>query len=686
MPASSRALLPLLLLALLALAAPARTAAQPVAFAFDAPPDPAVTNPFARELWADVTTPSGRTLHLPAYYAGGSTFAVHVRRDETGDYRVGDVTDTSGGKPAVTLAVQLRSDRSIAVPSPAGRPAIERDPQNPGAFRRSDGRAFVPVGANLAWSPTGQIEYFRQALPAFARGDLNWKRVWMCHWGGLDLDWVVGAPSPVPGRLDARVAAKWDELLAIAEREGVYLQVVFQHHGQFSTGTNPNWSRNPWNAANRGGFLGKPADFFTSPVALALTKSKYRYVVARWGWSPAVFAWELFNEVHWVDAWAKQKDLAAVARWHSTLAAYVRSIDAYHHLVTTSTEDLQSPVYEGMDFYQPHLYPADPVAAVRSHAAPADPTRPVFYGEEGEDNLAASDEVKKSGVAIIPAVWASVMGHGTLPAQPWDGWKLVEQNRLAELGAVNRFITASQFPLQHGLQPFSAVVETVGRVPLRLVAAQVWQRRPAAEIAYPLDGRVPVGAADVPLIYVGNERGLADGFPGRVTYHLDFPRVATVRARVTETGRKGGALRLRVDGQAGVMARSMGPALPAELVLDVSAGPHTLVVENPADGWVALPELDLGLDTSELAAIGQRNDTFVALWLWRRAQLYALAPPPPVAGTLVLDAVPAGTWHVTWWDTTTGQPAAPVTLDHPGGALRLPVPPISRHAAVVLTR
>jgi hypothetical protein len=52
----------------------------------------------------------------------------------------------------------------------------------------------------------------------------------------------------------------------------------------------------------------------------------------------------------------------------------------------------------------------------------------------------------------------------------------------------------------------------------------------------------------------------------------------------------------------------------------------------------------------------------------------------------VLEDVPAGTWHATWWDSLKGVPAAPVPIRHPGGTLRLPTPPISRHAAVTLTR
>lgn len=80
-----------------------------------------------------------------------------------------------------------------------------------------------------------------------------------------------------------------------AERHGIYFQLVLQHHGQYTT-TNSNWDENPWNAEN-GGFLNTPEEFLTSERAKELTRRKYRYIMARWSYSPQIMAWELFNEV-----------------------------------------------------------------------------------------------------------------------------------------------------------------------------------------------------------------------------------------------------------------------------------------------------------------------------------------------------------------------------------------------------
>jgi hypothetical protein len=411
-----------------------------------------------------------------------------------------------------------------------------------------------------------------------------------------------------------------------------------------------------------------------------------------------VLAWELFNEVHWVDAISIHHHEDAVARWHAEMAAFIRSIDPYHHLITTSTENLRSPIYADMDYFQPHLYPANLLAGVRRFdPAPAKLDRPVFYGEMGDENTTLlTPEEKASGIGQVPPVWSSLMGQGRYPAEPWNGARLMEKGRIGELGAVARFLAATGLGQRDGLTPFSAVVECDTRVPLVLVGGQTWERRPAPEITVPLDGRQPVEYADIPRIYVGSPDSLAEGYPGRATYHIDFSAPVTLRLHIADTGKRGAAIRVLLDDKTAVEktwparpADSGGSTAPnaAELSFSSTAGAHTIVVENPGGpDWFDLSGIDLGLDTPVLAAVGKRGGDFIALWVWHRTGVFALQSPAPVTGIMLIEDVPAGTWHVTWWDTLKGIPAASTTTAHQGGLLRLPTPSIARHAAVVLTR
>jgi hypothetical protein len=697
MPPSLRrrpSLLPAFCLLLFLLPA-VRAAVDPVTFVFRLPPD--ARNPFTRILWAEVVTPGYETIRLPVFFAGDGQFAVRARAGEKGEYRLGKVTENFRGQITILTPDMVSRDRQ-RIREVEELPAVRCAAGQPARLELADGTVYTPIGANLAWADQDRVAFHLRALAAFGRAGLNWTRIWMVHWSGLNLDWLPDdmGKSPPPGFLDLRVAADWDKIVAQAEKKGVYLQIVLQHHGQYSSVADSSWPQHPWNAANPGGFLASPAEFYTSPIAKGLTALKYRYIVARWGYSPAVLAWELFNEVHWTDAIERNHDEAAVARWHSEMAAYLRSVDRYHHLVTTSTDNLRSPIYADMDYFQPHLYPSNILAGVRFFDPPPDQLdRPVFCGEYGDNHMPLTPEQKASGVAIVPPVWASLMGQGRYPAQPWVGEQLIKQGRLNELGAVARFLAATGLGGREGLTPFSPIVECPTRIPLVLGAGQVWQRRPDPEITVPLDGREPPAFADIPQILVGSPSTSVYSFPGRVTYHFDLPRPVTVRLQVADTGAAGAAIRVMLDGQ--VVAAHSWPPHPAqaggtaptalELPFPAEAGTHTLVVDNPGGpDWVGVAGIDFGLDIPVLAAVGKRGRDFLAVWVWHRTGVLALTPPPAVGGTLVLEDVPAGTWHATWWDSLKGVPAAPVPIRHPGGTLRLPTPPIRRHAAVTLTR
>jgi hypothetical protein len=669
--------------------------ANPVEFSFTVSGDE--RGGFARELWAEVQTPSGPALRLPAYYAGAGRFAVRARADQAGEFRLGAITETEAGAERQVSATVIGAS-SVRVDRGDARPVVRVVKGPPGRFVLSDGEPYVPIGANLAWANGDPATWYPRAFAQLADAGGNWVRVWMASWGGLNLDWPAADDVwPERGQLDQNVAARWDLILGAAERNGLYVQLVLQHHGQYSSRVNPNWDTNPWNAANPGGFLQRPTEFFSSAEALRLTKQKYRYIVARWGYSPAVLAWELFNEVHWTDPVRIDHEEALVARWHDEMAAWIRSIDVYRHLVTTSSEDLRSPVYRSMDYLQPHLYATAMLAAVRRFDVPAtEMDRPVFFGEVGNDHMMQSDELKSSGVELAPLVWASLMGEGPLPAQIWEGAKLLEQGRLPEWQAVTRFLTATQLANRVGLQAFSAAVEGGTRMPMSVEAAEIWQRRAPLEIEVPSDGRQPLEFGVIPRILVGNDESIRDGYPQKLTLRIDLPRETTARVRFSDGGAGGAAVRVQVDGETvaehtwWVMdEQSDGVAIarPAELPFALTAGRHAITLENTGrEDWIDFEALELGYDVSALRAVGRRGSVFVALWVWHRTGVLALEPPPATEGRVLIADLPAGKWQVTWWDTQQGCPSPPVAVEHDGGTLSLPTPPINRHAAVVLTR
>ena len=135
------------------------------------------------------------------------------------------------------------------------------DPAHKLRFAFDNGEPYYPLGYNLGWvNATGLA--LPESLALMGQNGGNWARIWMCHFSqGMNLDWPPGSQVPL-GELSLDVARRWDKAVAAAQQHGVYLQIALQHHGQYSTQTNPNWSQNPWNKG-QSGWLESPEAFFT---------------------------------------------------------------------------------------------------------------------------------------------------------------------------------------------------------------------------------------------------------------------------------------------------------------------------------------------------------------------------------------------------------------------------------------
>ena len=146
----------------LVLAASAWASVAPVSFLFGLPPDS--RNPFARDVWAEVTTPSGKALRLPAFFAGDGRFEVRARADEAGEYRLGNITENNGDQTAVLKAAVQGSDR-VRIRETEDRPAIFSAPGSPARLVFAGGDTYTPVGANLAWAGADGHTVFPARLP-----------------------------------------------------------------------------------------------------------------------------------------------------------------------------------------------------------------------------------------------------------------------------------------------------------------------------------------------------------------------------------------------------------------------------------------------------------------------------------------------------------------------------------------
>jgi hypothetical protein len=168
--------------------------------------------------------------------------------------------------------------------------------------------------------------------------------------------------APGLGRYYKKTTERLDEILNMCKEKGLYVMLTLDYHGIFKSGvdiwgSDAEWRTNPYNSAN-GGLCGKPIDFFTSAEAKKIYKNKLRYLVARWGYSTNLACWELWNEV---DNVMGDQDIpeAVIVSWHKEMANYLKEIDPYKHLVSTSISHREMPglwKIENIDFSGWHLY------------------------------------------------------------------------------------------------------------------------------------------------------------------------------------------------------------------------------------------------------------------------------------------------------------------------------------------
>ena len=259
--------------------------------------------------------------------------------------------------------------------------------------------------------------YFRKMA---ANGE-DFARIWMCPWH-LPLEERNALASMglelrnEPGKYSLEAAKGMDRVVELAEKYGIYLQIVLEYHGMIN---DSSWGENPYNKDNGGPCL-RPQDFFVDGEAKRLFKQRLRYIAARWGWSTHVMAWELFNEVDL----GKYYDPGDVVGWHNEMAGYLKSVDPQKHMVTTScyTDKIGDELWKigRLDFAQSHHYGADIVRYVMQHSqVQEDIPKPYFVGEFGRGWTADSDQADRDGAHLHAGLWASFMSPAAGAAAPW---------------------------------------------------------------------------------------------------------------------------------------------------------------------------------------------------------------------------------------------------------------------------
>ncbi|MDD3999684.1 MAG: hypothetical protein PHX62_02145, partial [Bacilli bacterium] len=303
------------------------------------------------------------------------------------------------------------------------RGVIEVDSTNNRNFTYENGESFIPIGQNLAWytSSTRQAVDYEVWFTKMAEHEMNMARIWLADWG-----FALHTGSSY-NNFSSRYAAmaRLDYVVQQAEVHDIKFLLALNHHGQFSSITNPLWDINPWNKEN-GGPCATPLSFFKSEEVKRDYQNQLLYLIARFAYTEQLFAWELFNEIGWVDNYTQGSLL--IKSWHNEMANFLKANDPYHHMVTTSDKGKTSPNFylDSIDFACPHSYDFGQKNVNDNLPDEIDTlyeiyNKPILYAELGINyqNGVLNYQADPTGIHVKQGLWAGMMGGGAGGAMNW---------------------------------------------------------------------------------------------------------------------------------------------------------------------------------------------------------------------------------------------------------------------------
>lgn len=350
---------------------------------------------------------------------GVDHYRVRITPDEAGTWEY-VLAVTLGETVVQTMTGSFEIGEGIQTPG-----FVSVDSANRRQFVFDSGESYFPIGLNLAWYSTslGSHDYDNWFKSLSGAGG-NYARIWMANWS-----FSLHKDSYSDFETRQSVAIRLDHVFDVASRYGIYVMLTLLNHGQFSEVTNPEWGSNVYNAEN-GGMCEYPIQFFYNAEAKAAYKNELLYILSRWGYSQNVFAWELFNEVDWIDGYTT----GVVTLWHKEMAEFLHANDPYGHLVTTSykyTYGTDAYALASIDFCAVHSYAygnIDFYAKLLGEQKTLSSRygKPVIFGEIGVDWQSGENSylLDYEAVTIRQGVWGGLLGGGAGSANQWwwDSW------------------------------------------------------------------------------------------------------------------------------------------------------------------------------------------------------------------------------------------------------------------------
>ena len=386
-------------------------------------------NPYLQEeaaLDMVLTAPSGKELVLPCFYKSGdcaaSVWEARFTPQEKGKYTYFFRYSEDGKVASESAPATFKSRRS--------RLQGILHVRDNWTLVYDNGKPFRGVGINLCWESRTEDDSkffsdlheqhdrfnFDAMLPDFAKNGGNFTRMWICDWN-FPIDRQTGFNNhryqETTEYMNESACARLDHVLTLCEDLDIKIMLCM---GQ--------------------GNVKPHREFFNCPCAKTRYRNYLRYIVARWGYSPAVGMWEFFNEIDNVQ----HNDPAGVipaeeiVAWHDEMSTYLAGLDPFQHIRTTSIShrDLEGlNDLADIDINQKHIYNATHVVPETIDAYSAKHNKPYIVGEVGYEwdwSKNFDDFADGMEMDFRRAFWYGLFSQTSLTPMTW-WWEWFDEHK-----------------------------------------------------------------------------------------------------------------------------------------------------------------------------------------------------------------------------------------------------------------
>jgi hypothetical protein len=408
-----------------------------------------------------LTTPSGKNITLPCFYDplatdASASWKARFTPREAGRYRFRFQLIING----VSKEVSKRSSFEVSKSENKGMLGLH----DYWTLRYDNGEPFRGIGMNICWESRDEDDskYFKvlhedkrfnynYMLNSLKANGGNFFRTWMIYWN-LPLDWKIvqnnSRYSNSVSTYNESGIKRMDELVELCDSLGIHLMLALESHAGYM---GKGWETSNYNIRN-GGFARTPTEFFSLPESRQQYKNKLRYMVARYGYSPSIAAWEFFNEVdNAMYNVGPQDQIPAeiVTAWHDEMSTWLKNNDPYGHVVTTSVSHRDIPGMndlEHLDINQRHIYKntGSIPSTIREYTQKH--KKPYIIGESGYEwdwSKNFNDFAAEMDNDFKKALWYGLFSP--TPVLPMSWWWEFFENRdmmkyFSRIAAVNRLM------------------------------------------------------------------------------------------------------------------------------------------------------------------------------------------------------------------------------------------------------